>query len=709
MLTSPQQLSLQNDNDSKSMVNHLVTTLRQTNSGIFDGMDFLHSFGLNLDVRSMWMPFIVNHPLLLEITSYRSKLVIERLIVELNLLNFELIHRILKERKGEKPLLEWLVEDRRVFRLLQHYRVMTSKFKMENCSTLLNCSWLTAHKNTKMDNAVGVKSDDTLCFDKIEYRINGILVPFSKMTFDGRAEIVSVKNAELFGDKAVELQRFEQTQQYLVDMLNIDAFGFISPQFEVGMKFRRKQSLDRPVLGLGQLTPVVRDCDWFRDVVSRVTEDGICTKSDGDDMSTFQWMRKEDIWTKMKFENEKEISNLEFTARAGSKDDFSDSSRLKSFTFENMKSFRIPCNELIGNSFPADAIHIYARPKGREFEYQHIKTLEYHFKSWFVCRYVVDQKETFRIDQVFNVNPLSESLQQRGQFDLVTTSKILISESGGINVAECTSKRDSKQPKESRLEQRDVHGSDRGIIYLSAPNGVVNRGILCCEGTKEHLIGGTVHIFTDDLFENDGRIVAGEGGHIKIECARFVNQGQINPTPNVLIGKGGTMIRKFEICSKYHEIKNNGLDVCGTSYSCSRYLVYPEVFDPNGISKGRHFWSILAVGSPSCYPNVGLLPEKVWLDKMDSAVGYWPSDSIERLKPRVKFNHNPKWQSGETLTVVLDCDRCKVEYFKNEKKIKQCDVIDSGKSWFFAMTFCAQPKNHYRVVETPLAVLQHYQ
>ena len=169
----------------------------------------------------------------------------------------------------------------------------------------------------------------------------------------------------------------------------------------------------------------------------------------------------------------------------------------------------------------------------------------------------------------------------------------------------------------------------------------------------------------------------------------------------------GAVIRKFEVYSQTNnEIRNNGLDIMGKSGSCSGFIVYPEVFDAAGISKGIHFWSILAVKTNPCYHNPGVLTEKVWMDKLDKSVSNWPSSSVH--KAYFTGHSNPQWNSGEILTVVLDCDNCKVEYFKNEEKMAQRDVIEKGKSWFFAMTVCAVSTNHYRVVETPEVVLRHY-
>ena len=69
----------------------------------------------------------------------------------------EWIRCILEQKKEDNPLLEWLVEDQKVFKLLDHYRVMTSKFKIEKYSKLLNCSSLSSTKNRKMEDTFVLK------------------------------------------------------------------------------------------------------------------------------------------------------------------------------------------------------------------------------------------------------------------------------------------------------------------------------------------------------------------------------------------------------------------------------------------------------------------------------------------------------------------------------------------------------------------------
>ena len=117
----------------------------------------LDGLGLHRDGHSEWAPLIVVHPHLLSVTPYRGKLVLERLIMEMNLLSHDLVHWILEQEMEGKPLLQWLVEDRRLYPLFHHHRVIMSGFRVRSYSGLLDCFWLKFQPYSGMNGVFGVK------------------------------------------------------------------------------------------------------------------------------------------------------------------------------------------------------------------------------------------------------------------------------------------------------------------------------------------------------------------------------------------------------------------------------------------------------------------------------------------------------------------------------------------------------------------------
>ena len=514
--------------NTESVVNHLIGTLKQTRNAITDQVAFLNIFGLNLDDQSKWMHLIIDHSLLFEETSYRKKLVIERLIVELNLLTDEWLYAMVNQKKQNKLLLEWLVEDRKVFRLLDYYRVITSKPKIEKYSKFLYCSWLSLKNNMKMKDTFGLKEDhDSLCFENTEFRVNGILISSTKQTIVGPATIMTVKNPDLFGDDEFILHRFEQKeeekeieeQQCFGDLLDINGDGVISVQLCVDRNLQIK------VNG-----------NWIKGTVSRLQRDKICVKvGENEDFLTFYWIYRYDIPSKIKlqpFENEKEISDFEFAARAGQNDDARDLPHLKGFTFGNVDEFQIQVKSInMSSSGTANAVHIYTRPTGTDFAYHHIKSLRYQFDKWCFRRYVVGQKDAFFINEIVGVKPSSKALQNEKQFEVVASTKIVISEFGGINAFEGIGQENDIK---NNIKDSDYEG---GSIYLFSRDGVVNRGTLICKGTgNKRVSAGRVSIIAAGAFENHGHIDAGKEGIVRIVCSRIVNEGRIISSPNVIIG-----------------------------------------------------------------------------------------------------------------------------------------------------------------------------
>ena len=172
---------------------------------------------------------------------------------------------------------------------------------------------------------------------------------------------------------------------------------------------------------------------------------------------------------------------------------------------------------------------------------------------------MVNELVPFSVDQMFSVKPFENSSQIGGRFEVVAASKIVISQSGGIDASFCGLTNDSKYEYESWLKHggfvakslfegvscRDVnagrdlnaeYGSGGGIISLCAGGNMVNKGALLSRASEDGLFsGGTIFIFTDGVFVNRGIIDGGDGGTIQIHCARFVNHGEITPTPEIVI------------------------------------------------------------------------------------------------------------------------------------------------------------------------------
>ena len=159
----------------------LITTLQKTCDEIIDGARFLEQRGLQLNRRSEWISEITDNPSLFAETRYRRKLVIERLIVELNLWSTDWMHRILEQKKRAKPMLQWLVEDRKVAKLHDHYRVFTSL--NVHSSALLNCRWLTFDKRSRMTGKAGFGRAKNSCFRMTEFKADGILLPLKLFLF----------------------------------------------------------------------------------------------------------------------------------------------------------------------------------------------------------------------------------------------------------------------------------------------------------------------------------------------------------------------------------------------------------------------------------------------------------------------------------------------------------------------------------------------
>ena len=189
--------------DINIAVHRLLDALKERDSAVGDPRTLLNGMGMGSEWASECISSITAHPLLFAVTAYRRKLVIERLMVELGLLSLEWIHWILEQKKEDKPLLKWLVEDRRVRALYPHYLATTSGFKLKYHSMLLGASWLEFDKNGAMDGVHGFGDDDDACFVGTEYEVNGVTVPMDESMFIHSVPHQNVRNITLFADRRV--------------------------------------------------------------------------------------------------------------------------------------------------------------------------------------------------------------------------------------------------------------------------------------------------------------------------------------------------------------------------------------------------------------------------------------------------------------------------------------------------------------------------
>ena len=138
-----------------------------------------------------------------------------------------------------------------------------------------------------------------------------------------------------------------------------------------------------------------------------------------------------------------------------------------------------------------------------------------------------------------------------------------------------------------------------------------------------------------------------------------------------------TRLREFVACSDHHGITYDKLGVRGYGHDCSAYMIYPKMFNPNGASKGVHFWSIKAeeLGC-SCYENIGVLSQSVLLNSLNLTAAVddeWPCDAANGAY----YEGDATWYEGDVITAVLDCKRGMVTFFENDEKVHEAP-IDQG-------------------------------
>ena len=423
----PKFLSMQQHiSDGIISVDDFLKILQKTHFEITDGETFLERCKFNLRQDQEELTKIANHPLLFAVTAYRKRLVIERLIVELNLWATDWIHSILEQKRKDKPMIKWLVEDRKVTKLHDHYRVYTS-FNVHS-SALLNCRWLKHSKNTKMNGKPGFGDADDSCFEATMYAVDDAPITPTTASVSGSTHRITVKNQNLFGDRVAVINKFEDdakeevnAQQhftYFVHALKVD-------QYSNGCVF--VDDIPPKIYPFSEGQHVQFD-DEMKGQIRRVTVDKLCVKMDSDDdnLSAFRWIYRSEAPQRLtlKFNYLAEISDLLFAAVIGQNDESPNVSGLKGSRFSGLSNFRIPCPGLLNQicrisvrqkaQFSDDGrsvrIGVFAKPRSGGYQWTRIKTVEYALLSQ---HFVASAPLSARGDNKATVESLFKVLMER--------------------------------------------------------------------------------------------------------------------------------------------------------------------------------------------------------------------------------------------------------------------------------------------------------
>ena len=181
-----------NDHDA---VHRLMMTLKETHFEIRDREQALTTLGLDVERESEWMAVISRHPLLFEVSQYRRKWIIERLIVELQLLSTDWVHLILEREQDGMPMLKWLVESRLVVRLYDHYVVYMSRFRVIY-SSLLSPRWLAFSEVKSMSKRKGFGWASDSTFLETEYKADGKKISQRTRSVPGSVRRITFTNEQ---------------------------------------------------------------------------------------------------------------------------------------------------------------------------------------------------------------------------------------------------------------------------------------------------------------------------------------------------------------------------------------------------------------------------------------------------------------------------------------------------------------------------------
>ena len=192
-------------------------------------------------------------------------------------------------------------------------------------------------------------------------------------------------------------------------------------------------------------------------------------------------------------------------------------------------------------------------------------------------------------------------------------------------------------------------------------------------------------------------------------------------------------LMKFELFSKSRfKLLNDGYEIQGRSPGrCDGFLIYPATLYPEGFSRGVHYWSVLLIGKENvtqyCFHSIGIMSEEKNTAQLEVMCDRWPEEwnyldmpftddqqpatsdyyayDVKKhgSDPNLKAKHY--WGRNQTMTVKLDCDNGTIHYFKDGEQLK-CNLnIDKTRSYHFVMTSCVLSDNWFRVVDTPVSVI----
>ena len=342
------------------MVEQLLLNLLKTSIEIIEAHKFYELCGLKLDQCVEWMPIITKHPLLFAVTRYRRKLVIERLIVELKLWSFDWVHRIFEEKLKDKPMIQWLVEERKIVKLRDHYRVFMS-IKDIHSSQLLNRRWLTWQKTTEKIGTAEFGKLDNECFDKTKWSADGVSFEYNIPEVSGEVKEITATNTKLFGDRPAVIRKFERKNED--DYESDDFVGAL--RFDGENVFLNPIPASQYSFCFGQEVECI---DGAIGKVSRVTSDAVCIKFGNDSILSYRWIQrcKIPMELKLKFRYRSEMTKYRFVVTVGPTDATYISDE-QSRRFSNVEALDIPCKSL--NAGAEHEMFIYAKPKTDKYKW----------------------------------------------------------------------------------------------------------------------------------------------------------------------------------------------------------------------------------------------------------------------------------------------------------------------------------------------------
>ena len=499
-------------------VDSMMKALVKRETEIVDGKAFLRTFNLFPERLEEWLPLVLDHEDVQKGTAYHKREAIRRVVIELAICPKQIANWFIDRNGNDKNVdLRHLVGEFKLYPLLDHYRVLTSKFKVKNHSQLFKCSWLQLDKNTEFDFDFGVEKHEDSCFRETEYWLNDRQFTFANSSVNATAGSLTLRNATLFGNRKINLQTLPGIEKQrdvrkldFVAHLSCDDSGTISPQIIIGQQLL-----------------VNLNGQWIDVFVSRATTVYVCVKWTDGDLVRMQWVDRKDLDVQFQFENGNEISDYVVAASVGTIDAANLTPNAREFAFDNTDDVSISTKSLQVTRVDADHVHLYIKPKGirnDECNFHRFKSVLIPADSRRFNKYHLRDRQPLHIDQMIQVGELFNDLGEGGEFKVVSKSQIIIGKSGIINASRCT----------FAEQYYPWCGTGRGFITLIAEEDVVNEGKLLCRASNHGFYrGGSVLIVTNGVFRNKGIIDCGDDGIVRIKCARFINDGQITPSAKV--------------------------------------------------------------------------------------------------------------------------------------------------------------------------------